>query len=214
LPTRWAVRWRSLIQAADELAASPGERPLCAEGFTSLLNVALAREDRGAANQFSGLLQDCVRDIPRLEALTRQVIARELRNAPIEEQAETEFLGPQALSVLVFNNERGIRSTPELIMAAATNTAAYRSRATEIACALRDGDDDVLAASIANLEHRGRIVSAARLRVVHAARTGDHESLHAARATLERIGDRRFLRRLDQVELAIGTRATDTGSPA
>jgi class 3 adenylate cyclase len=207
----WAGEWLAadrfgelLARAADELAASPVEKPMCAEGFTSLLSIALAREDRSAANQFSQLLQDCAKDIPRLHTLTKQVIAREFRDAPTAEHADAEFLGPQALGVVVFCNERGIVSTPELIAAAAINRAAQRSRAIEVARALRNGDNDALAASIGDLEQSGLMVSAARLRIVYAARAGDRESLRAARATLDRLGDRRFLLRLAQVESVIG----------
>lgn len=74
----------------------------------------------------------------------------------------------------------------------------------KIAQALADGDDVQLARAIDEAEEHQLIVHAARMRVILAQRTGDHSQLERARTVLERIGDRRFLRKLEKVELESG----------
>ena len=48
------------------------------------------------------------------------------------------------------------------------------------------------------------IAHAARMRIVLARRTGDRTQLERARPMLEQIGDRQFLRRLEEVASALG----------
>jgi hypothetical protein len=50
------------------------------------------------------------------------------------------------------------------------------------------------------------IAQAARLRIVLAQRTGDRTQLERARLLLEQIGDRQFLRRLEEVTIELNTK--------
>jgi hypothetical protein len=73
----------------------------------------------------------------------------------------------------------------------------------ELAEALISGDGARLAAAIEAAE-AGHLVSlAARMRIVLAQRTGDAAQLAQARPVLERLGDRQFLRRLEEVAAAL-----------
>jgi hypothetical protein len=53
------------------------------------------------------------------------------------------------------------------------------------------------------MDARRLIAHAARMRIVLAQRTGDPAPLERARPVLERLGDRQFLRRLDEAERAL-----------
>jgi hypothetical protein len=72
-----------------------------------------------------------------------------------------------------------------------------------VAQALTTGDDAELAAAIEAAEARHLIPLAARMRIVLAQRTGDRAPLDRARPVLEQLGDRQFLRRLEEVEAAL-----------
>lgn len=73
----------------------------------------------------------------------------------------------------------------------------------EIAHALTHQDYNQLAQAIDTLEARKEFVYAARMRIVLAKHTGDRTQLKRARPLLERLGDRQFLRRLEEVEAAL-----------
>ncbi|MFD6162956.1 adenylate/guanylate cyclase domain-containing protein [Nocardia sp. NPDC060256] len=194
----WATAERlgaRLARIYEQTTASPQDAALCVEGFFALVRIAVAREDRQGANGFARLILDCLRTLPTLLPAGRALLALELRDGADGAVDGAEF-GSQALSFVSFNNERGLLSSPAAIAEAAANSAAYRSCVPEVARALRDGDDTALAACITALDDLGRLVTAARLRLVHAQRTGDRSHLPAARTTLERLRDRRFLRRL------------------
>ncbi|WP_405164447.1 AAA family ATPase [Nocardia sp. NBC_01499] len=198
----WATAERLGAQLAriyEQTTASPQDAALCVEGFFALVRIALAREDRQGANGFARLILDCLQTVPTLLAAGRALLALELRDGSNADAVDGAEFGSQALSFVAFNNERGLLSSPAAIAAAAANGAAYRSGVPEVAQALRDNNDIALAACITALDDLGRPVAAARLRLVHAQRTGDRSQLPAARATLERLRDRRFLRRLDQL---------------
>jgi hypothetical protein len=72
-----------------------------------------------------------------------------------------------------------------------------------VAQALTSGDDAELAAAIDEAEGHHLILLAARMRIVLAQRTGDAAQLERARPVLERLGDRQFLRRLEEVHAAL-----------
>ena len=69
--------------------------------------------------------------------------------------------------------------------------------------ALASGDTVRLAAAIDAAEAHHLVVHAARMRIVLAQRTGDRAPLARARPVLERLGDRQFLRRLEEVQAAL-----------
>jgi hypothetical protein len=76
-------------------------------------------------------------------------------------------------------------------------------RASNIAKALMANDNEALARTIDEAEAHHLIVHAAHMRIVLAKRTGDLSQLERARAVLEQLEDRLFLRKLREVEQAL-----------
>jgi hypothetical protein len=72
-----------------------------------------------------------------------------------------------------------------------------------VAQALTAGDDVELAAAIAAAEAAHLVPLAARARITLAQHTGDRALLEGARLALEQLGDRQFLRRLEEVAAAL-----------
>jgi hypothetical protein len=109
------------------------------------------------------------------------------------------------LNILEFLNEHGIPSPPALIARLALPLIAnsFMMSFIEIAEALQNEDAEELSRTIERAEGRGLLVHAARLRIVLAQRTGELAELERARPVLERLGDRRFLRRLEEVAAAL-----------
>jgi hypothetical protein len=68
---------------------------------------------------------------------------------------------------------------------------------------LTSGETRRLAAAIDAAEARHLIVHAARMRIALAQRMGDASQLKRARPVLERLGDRQFLWRLEEVQRAL-----------
>jgi hypothetical protein len=81
-----------------------------------------------------------------------------------------------------------------------------------MAAAIAAGDGAALARAIEEAEQRHLAPHAARVRVVLAEMTGDPAPLERARPVLERLGDRQFLRRLDEVAAGLGYRFGVSGS--
>ncbi|MDQ2715114.1 MAG: AAA family ATPase [Chloroflexota bacterium] len=79
-------------------------------------------------------------------------------------------------------------------------------RCVRIAQALSDNDNIQLAKAIDDAEAHHLLVHAARMRVVLAQRTADHAQLARARSVLERLEDRHYLRKLEEVEAVLFTR--------
>jgi hypothetical protein len=73
----------------------------------------------------------------------------------------------------------------------------------EVVEGLTSGDTARLAAAIDAAESRHLVVHAARMRIILAQRSGDLAPLARARPVLERLGDRQFLRRLEEVQDAL-----------
>jgi hypothetical protein len=69
--------------------------------------------------------------------------------------------------------------------------------------ALDANDNALLAQAIDEAEAHQLIPHAARMRIVLAQRTGDPAPLVQARPVLERLGDRQFLRRLEEVAASL-----------
>lgn len=72
--------------------------------------------------------------------------------------------------------------------------------ASRVARALIADDNQALAQAIEDVEAHQLVVHGAHMRIVLARRSGDASHLARARAVLERLGDRLFLRKLQQVE--------------
>src|SRR5262249_32519121 len=74
---------------------------------------------------------------------------------------------------------------------------------TLLADAVTSGEGERLAAAIETAEGCHWVLIVARMRIVLAQRTGDASQLERARPVLERLGDRQFLRRLEEVRAAL-----------
>ena len=103
----------------------------------------------------------------------------------------------------MFLSERGIRAPRELLESAAAEAyveqVPFPLLCLEIARALSADDDERLAAVLENAEQGGLVAHVARMRIVLAQLNGDRAQLEQARPVLQRLGDRQFLRRLDEV---------------
>jgi hypothetical protein len=75
--------------------------------------------------------------------------------------------------------------------------------AAATARAVTQGDSTALAAAIEDADAHGLAPHAARVRIVLAQMTGDASHLEKARPVLERLQDRLYLRRLDEVAAAL-----------
>jgi len=175
-----------------------------AEGYFSVLDIALAREDRAAIDNAALVLERC---FPLEEVNARALLAayREddpgLLNIALSSQ---EWIVPG----LVFLSEHGVDAPRTLI--SQVRSWPWLSdevmQYVEIAEALAASDLARLATTINAAETHGLIPHAARMHIVLAKRSGDRTELEHARPVLERLGDRRSLRRLEEVAVVLNER--------
>jgi class 3 adenylate cyclase len=173
-------------------------------GAMPLLAAALAREDPAAASAAVALLERTLNpahpDTPGL----RSIVAAYLADDParLDLEALTHRSGREAWA-LVFLLERGLPAPAWLIQRARDQGGDRLTLHADLADALSSGDGARLAAAIEAAEAGHLVLLAARTRIVLAQRTGDAAQLERARLVLERLGDRQFLRRLEEVEAAL-----------
>jgi hypothetical protein len=105
--------------------------------------------------------------------------------------------------------ERGLPAPDWLIQKYQADPLDSTKEYALVAQAVTSGDDAQLAAAIEAAEARHLVPLAARARIVLAQRTGDRAQLERARLVLERLGDRQFLRRLEEVAAALKGSAED-----
>jgi hypothetical protein len=171
-----------------------------------LLMIALAREDRAAAQKAAAVVE---RFSSRWDAATRACYAALREDNPGSLTVDVLCVESKysAIDPLMFLNERGIPAPGELIAHLQAPPLAlphHAIRSLEIAEALAAEDWARLSTAIEEAEAHGLIVHAARMRIVLAQRTSDRTHLEHARPVLEQLGDRQFLRRLEEVAAALG----------
>jgi hypothetical protein len=173
-------------------------------GHVIALSVAMAREDQAAADAAAAALdallaQDRTDELTRLVAAYRADDADKLLCPPPTHWTEAT----RYPETLMFLSERGIRAPRELLVAAASEAHAegvpFPLLCLAIAEALAAEDDARLAVALEEAERGGVVAHVARMRVVLAERTADLAPLERARPVLRRLGDRQFLRRLEEV---------------
>jgi class 3 adenylate cyclase len=184
-------------------------------GYFALLGVALARED-GTAPDRAAAAERLVaaRRLPAWQALL--MASRRDDAAPLQAALQSitsladvsPHVGFWSLILpTMFLSERGLLAPTRLLDLLATREVASGHVALRHSAAIAmtlAGDDAIrLAATIEEAEAAGLIPHAARMRIVLAQRTGDRTQLDRVRVTLERLGDRQFLRRLDAVAAAL-----------
>jgi hypothetical protein len=175
-----------------------------AEGYFSVLDIALAREDRAAADEAALVLERCLR-VEEVNARALLAAYREddpgLLNIAFSSQ---EWIVPS----LVFLSEYGVDAPRTLI--SQVRSWPWLSdvvmQYVEIAEALEASDLARLATAIDEAETHDLIPHAARMRIVLAQRTGDRTQLERARPALERLGDHRSLHRLEEVAVVLNER--------
>jgi hypothetical protein len=187
-----------------------------AQGFFSCYQIALAYENRAVADESAAIITRAYpEDAPGgylvrlfLEAyredsggqLYREIA--EIASRGIDTATPTE--GFLAFLSIMFFNEHGVASPETLLKllddVEATDIPHIIRPLNEIAQALVANDNRRLAQAIENAEEHGLIPHAARLRLVLAERTKDRSQLERARPVLERLQDRRHLRKLAEVE--------------
>mgnify|MGYP001214897462 CR=1 FL=1 len=211
LAAYWAGRWSELaglMSVADLLRQQLQDEPSnnLIRIYLVWLRVAMARGDRATADA-------C---IVILRRLTQQAGAGRAALGTVAEALRADDvsqldLDPKASFLLWFwilwmLNERGIPAPDALIDYVHHHADEFKpvgSSHFAVAKAIRDRDPAQLAAEIDVVEAQGRVPDTARLRIVLAEMTGDPAPLEQARPVLERLGDRQFLRRLEEVAASL-----------
>jgi class 3 adenylate cyclase len=205
-------RWSELdeLQQAlaliwDELQQVPGLHApwMWGSNLVNLL-VAVAREDRVAADAAAGLLDRLVLPTAPDAAVRRSIIAAIHMDDPTRIQLDGIVYVPiQRTLTLAYVAEHGLPAPARLIQEIRDMAGDVNKVVADTAEALACGDDVRLAAAIDTAEVHHLIPHAARMRIVLAQRTGDSTPLARARPVLERLADRQFLRRLEEVQRAL-----------
>jgi tetratricopeptide (TPR) repeat protein len=172
------------------------------------LSVAMAREDQAAADAALAALDALLApertdELMRLVAAYRADDADKLLSPPLAHWTQST----RYPETLMFLSERGIRAPRVLLEAAASEAHAeqvpFPLLCVGIAEALSTDDDARLAAALAEAEQGGVVAHVARMRIVLAQRSCDRAQLERAHPVLQRLGDRQFLRRLEEVASCI-----------
>jgi len=187
----------------EQVQHGVGANTHVAGGYVCALHIALAREDRTLADVAISVLERCFSseqvNACALLAAYREDDPRHLNFDP----SSDEWTAP----MLMFLTDRGIPAPPVLIARLhALNSSLPIDQwiqILEIAEALDNSDLVRLAKAIDKAADHGMIAQTARLRIVLAQRTGDKAQIERARHVLEQIGDRQFLRRLEDVAAAL-----------
>jgi class 3 adenylate cyclase len=173
-----------------------------AYGYFTVLDIALAREDQVATSTAASVLERCLPTGQANAQNGRSLLAALLEDDPRPIDYDPSN-GDWGTNLLLFFNEHGVHAPPALIAQEhywlSWAASVLRSRCVEITEALAAEDLARLTAALDEAEAAGLITHAARMRVVLAQRTSDRAQLERARSALERLGDRHFLRRLDEI---------------
>jgi hypothetical protein len=191
----------------EQIQHGVGANTHVAGGYVCALHIALAREDRVGADTAASVLERCFSG--------EQVNARALLAAYREDDPRHLNFDPSSdewtLPMLMFLTDRGVAAPPALIarLRALISTLPIDQfiRFVEFAEALAQEDYARLSMAIQEAEAHSMIAQTARLRIVLARRTGDRTQLERARPVLEQLGDRQFLRRLEEVTIELNTKA-------
>ena len=182
-------------------------------GYLAVLSIALACEDRAVTDAAASVLE---RGFPIWNTNARALLAALCEDDPnkINFDPVSEGHGDQtAIPILMFLSEHGIHAPRTLIEGLLSWLSWYSwwwnnvvIRCVEIAQALSAEDHGRLATAIDEAETHGLIPHAARMCIVLAQRTGDRTQLERARPVLERLGDRRSIRRLEEIAATLDER--------
>ncbi|HEV2235820.1 MAG TPA: hypothetical protein VGR57_04080, partial [Ktedonobacterales bacterium] len=199
----WLRETHALIWEEAQLVPGLMRAPLFT-GNLPMLAVALAREERVAADAIAAQMERMLNPSHPQTQGKLSIVAAYLADDPdrLDLEALAESQGSRYLSV-TFLVERGVPVPAWLIQRLRDQGHASNTLLAELAEAVNSGDGARLAEAIAAAEGFHLVPLAARTRIVLAQRTGDAAHLELARPVLERLGDRQFLRRLEEVQSAL-----------
>ncbi len=206
LSGRWSdsTRFLSILEEVKEQFQNDPDKIFgCMDGYYYALLVALAQENQAQVDLVVSTIKRVYGERWPSYAATFDALQADDRhkidiNLSVLEKGLIEVM-------LQFYTERGIVVPASFIRRADTHH--WNSNMTDwigkTASALATGDDNALAQAIDLAEAHHLIIHAARMRIVLAQHTGDSMQLERARPVLERLGDRQFLRRLEEVSASI-----------
>ncbi|HLZ59889.1 MAG TPA: adenylate/guanylate cyclase domain-containing protein [Ktedonosporobacter sp.] len=200
-------RWSKVDELAPIVAQIAGQEQydlealwVIADGYYAMFFVAQAREDDAA-------LESAVATLKRIYP-DESYTGRTFLNAFLEDDPhrvhymDQSNLSKYVMKTLMLYNEHGL-AFPDLTKLDKYGNSLIKGFTTcyrEIALALAANDDTWLAGAIDKAEEHHLIVHAAHMRIVLAQRTSDPTQLERARPILEQLGDRRALRKLEEVK--------------
>ena len=188
----------ALSQIWERLQLRPGTGNVVFDGFLASLMLAKAREDRPGLDMATSTLERMFSG----DADAKEFIFI-MREGDIG-KLNLEHTGSGVAGLLIsMYSEAGLQA-PQKFMLGGVFQSDMTTWCMQIAQALLDDDNTRLAQTIDDAEAHQLIVHAARMRVVLAQRTGDRSQLQRARTVLERLQDRYYLRKLEEVEAEIG----------
>ena len=172
------------------------------KGYHATLWIALAREEQPLIDALAAFVQTYAPLLgTTLQGYIEALLTDELENMPLHLEAEAKH-DTVLIMLCLFFNERGKPLFHDLLQAIsdADLPKSALGDLAEISLALKQNDNARLARAIEAAEAHQLVPHAARMRIVLAQRMGDPAPLQLARPALERLGDRQFLRRLEEVE--------------
>jgi class 3 adenylate cyclase/predicted ATPase len=194
---------RALNELWERAKEIPGIGTLVQGSYGCLLMIALSREDQAAIGAMEAMVRKVTSELQDVETLPFVEFYRDGDFSHYEVGNRTTNVA--GFQMMLFTEHGQI--PPDALMDQEGDYFAddMTLRASNIARALRAGDNLALAQAIDEAEEHQLAVHAARMRIVLAERSGDLSQLARARPFLERLGDQLFLRRLDEVEKMLHT---------
>jgi hypothetical protein len=187
----------TVSQIWERLQLRPGAGVVMFDSFLAALLLAKAREDRPALDIATSAFGRMFPD----DADAKEFVSV-MREGDIG-KLNLEKTGSGVAGILIsMYSESGLPPPPKFMQGGVFQND-MTTWCMRIAQALHDNDNVRLAQAIDDAEAHELIVHAARMRVVLAQRTGDRSQLDRARTVLERLQDRYYLRKLEEVEAAI-----------
>ncbi|GHO62213.1 hypothetical protein KSC_011050 [Ktedonobacter sp. SOSP1-52] len=200
LSGRWE-EMEKLLSRLDEIHElvlyDPSASVQLARGYHAMLLMALAREDRALIDTLiSKLLKDTLPHGEVFLSVIDAIVEDDVHKLPQERPAQVSDM--LSVALLLFVNEHGFPLSEEML-GHVRDIGDGDRRLREIALALTSNDLSRLAHAIDEAEAHKLVHHAARMRIIMAERSHDPKPLALARPVLERLGDRQFLRRLEEV---------------
>ncbi|GAC1642203.1 MAG: hypothetical protein NVS4B2_31820 [Chloroflexota bacterium] len=204
---RWGtcVDFMPTIEEARHQIQDVADAAIFIPAYMSALHLAMARDDRATADVAAAFLARVLP--PEFQVAAMITAYREDDPRKVDLDSRTFPFAQATVFPLLFFTERGL-ALPHALLDYVLREPQCRSidvivRCLAIAQALAAGDTARLALAIDDAEQHGLIPHAARMRIVLAQLTNDRSPLERARPVLERLEDRQFLRRLEEVAVGL-----------